>query len=84
VDDQAIKKYFPLEVVTAGLLEIYQRALAFRFEEVKDRSESAGWHPEVQLFRVKDKDTDKLRGYFYLDLHPSATHFLMRPSERYA
>jgi len=70
VDDQEIKKYFPVEVVTAGLLSIYQRTLGFVFEEVKDRPASAAWHPEVQLFVVKDKADNKVRGYFFLDMFP--------------
>jgi Zn-dependent oligopeptidase len=70
VDDQAIKRYFPIEVVTQGLMEIYQRVLGFIFEEVKDRPAHSVWFQEVQLFRVLDADTRKLRGYFYLDLFP--------------
>ena len=72
LDDQAIKQYFPLEVVTAGLLDIYQRTLGLVFEEVlaHHRAPHAVWHPHVQLFKVRNKDDDKLRGYFYLDLFP--------------
>ena len=69
VDDQAIKQYFPHEVVTAGLLDIYQRTLGMQFEEVKREAHSV-WHPDVQLFRVKDKGSDKTRAFFYLDLFP--------------
>ena len=70
VDDEAIKKYFPIEVVTKGLLDIYQQALSLIFEEVKDRPAYAVWHEDAQLFRVLDVDTRKLRGYFYLDMYP--------------
>jgi thimet oligopeptidase len=72
VDDQAIKRYFPIEVVTAGLLQIFQTAFGLVFEELTggDRPAHSVWHEEVQLFRVKDADTQKLRGYFYLDLYP--------------
>lgn len=70
LDDQLIRKYFPMEIVTAGLMEIYQRTLGLIFEEVKDRPSFAVWHEEVQLFRVLDADTRALRGFFYLDLYP--------------
>jgi Zn-dependent oligopeptidase len=74
VDDQKIKKYFPLSVVTTGLLDIYQRTLGFVFEEVADRAAHAVWHEDVQLFRVKDADSGKVRGYFYLDLVRTNTY----------
>jgi thimet oligopeptidase len=70
VDDQRIKQYFSMEVVTAGLLDIYQRTFGLLFTEVKDRAAHAVWADGVQLFEVKDADTLKVRGYFYLDLYP--------------
>uniref|UniRef100_T1IK18 Peptidase M3A/M3B catalytic domain-containing protein n=1 Tax=Strigamia maritima TaxID=126957 RepID=T1IK18_STRMM len=67
VDQNKLKEYFPLGVVTGGLLKIYQELLGVRFEEVKDGDI---WHSDVQLFRAIDVETKELLGYFYLDLFP--------------
>ena len=34
LDHQVIKEYFPLDVVTKGLLDIYQLLLQLKFEQV--------------------------------------------------
>ncbi len=67
VDDEAIKEYFPIEVVTEGLLNIYQQLLDLRFEEVRD---IPLWHPDVKLYAVYDKSDARLMGYFCMDLFP--------------
>jgi len=66
IDKEAYKQYFPLEVVTKGMLDIYQELLNLKFTEVK----GSFWHEDVQLFQVEDKDTKKTLGNFFLDLHP--------------
>ena len=35
LDHQVIKEYFPLDVVTKGLLDIYQLLLQLKFEQVR-------------------------------------------------
>jgi len=70
IDDQLIRKYFPLEVVTKGLLEIYQRVLGWQFTELKDRPAHAVWHEDVRLFHVRGASSGQEVGYFFLDLHP--------------
>jgi thimet oligopeptidase len=72
VDNEAIKRYFPLQVVTRGLLDIYQRLLGLQFAEV---AAPHVWHEEVQMFEVKDTASGDLVGYFYLDLFPRAGKF---------
>lgn len=67
VDYETVKQYFPLNIVTAGLLQIYQDLLGLKFKEVSDPDV---WHPEVQKFSVTDENTGENMGYFYLDLHP--------------
>jgi len=67
IDHNKIKEYFPLDVVTRGLLEIYQRLLGLRFEEVTNPHV---WHPEVRLFNVYNAADNAFVGQFYLDLHP--------------
>ncbi|XP_053228422.1 thimet oligopeptidase isoform X1 [Podarcis raffonei] len=67
VDQNLLKEFFPMEVVTAGLLGIYQEllGLTFRLEEG-----APAWHPDVQLYAVQDAHSGQAVGKFYLDLYP--------------
>jgi len=67
VDDEQLKQYFPLEKVVTSTLEIYQELLGLVFKEL---SGVHVWHPEVQVFEVRDKASDSLVGHFYMDLFP--------------
>uniref|UniRef100_A0A7S1TFZ1 Peptidase M3A/M3B catalytic domain-containing protein n=2 Tax=Compsopogon caeruleus TaxID=31354 RepID=A0A7S1TFZ1_9RHOD len=67
IDDEEIKKYFPLSKVVSGSLEIYQRVLGLRFEQDITRET---WHDEVSCYAVYDQASEEFMGNFYLDLHP--------------
>ncbi len=67
VNEEEIKEYFPLETVTSGMLDLYERVLGLKFTEVKN---ATVWHSDVQLFRVTNSADDQLVGHFYLDLFP--------------
>jgi thimet oligopeptidase len=67
VDQNEIKKYFPMERVVAGVLEVYQKVLDLDFIESTNPNV---WHEDVREFKVIDKVTGETKGFFYLDLYP--------------
>lgn len=67
VDDEKIKEYFSLSTVTEGMLDLYQHVLNLKFTEVK---QPPVWHADVQMYEVRDGQSNDIVGFFYLDLFP--------------
>ncbi|UCE09245.1 MAG: Zn-dependent oligopeptidase [Candidatus Thorarchaeota archaeon] len=67
LDQNEIKKYFPMDSVVDGVLKVYQKVLNLQFEEVMDGDK---WHDDVREFKVIDKTNGETLGVFFLDLYP--------------
>ncbi|MCC7175242.1 MAG: M3 family metallopeptidase [Bryobacterales bacterium] len=65
-DEEALRPYFPLDLVVEGMFEIARRLFGVRI------TEDCGvpvWHPQVRCYSVRDED-GALLGSFYADWHP--------------
>ncbi|XP_078354234.1 thimet oligopeptidase-like isoform X2 [Oculina patagonica] len=72
VDQNKLKEYFPLNVVTKGMFLNLLELLGLQFEEIKDPHV---WNKDIQMFSVKDVASSSIIGYFYLDLFPREGKF---------
>src|SRR5690606_18634122 len=70
LDDEQLRPYFKLESVVAGVFEHARRLYGLVFEERRDLPV---YHPDVQVFEVKDEATGDLVGLFYADFFPRAS-----------
>lgn len=66
IDQEALRKHFPVDATLQWVLEVSQQLYGIRFE----RAEVPVWHPEVRYYDVKDAKTGKFLGGAYLDLFP--------------
>lgn len=74
VNSKTLQKYFPLDTVLPEILHCFEDLLTLSiFEENLDKSQT--WHDDVKCFRVMDKKTDSIYGYFYIDLYPRKNKF---------
>ena len=68
VDQEQLKEYFPIDVVTKGMMDIYQRLLSLTFSKVEG---IPVWHPDVELYKVDDTATKETIGYWAMSLPPA-------------
>ena len=66
-DEEALRPYFPLERVTAGMFDIFGRLLAIR---VVEEPGVPAWDPQVKCYAVADASTGAHLGSFYADWYP--------------
>jgi Zn-dependent oligopeptidase len=67
VDNFEVAKYFPLPEVLTGMFELTSEMFGITFEEIIDFDT---WHPDVQMFSIREADTGEEISHFYLDLFP--------------
>ena len=65
-DEEALRPYFPMERVVAGLFELVGRLYGIRVEE---ECGVPAWDPSVKFYNVRDGNGEFLGG-FYADWHP--------------
>jgi oligopeptidase A len=65
-DEEALRPYFPLASVTAGLFELVNRLYGIR---VTEQPGTPVWDPEVRYYSIQDADGAMLGG-FYADWYP--------------
>ena len=66
VDNDKIKEYFQADRVVAGMFDIFGNLFGVTFE----KADLPAWHPDVQVYQIKDKKTGELISNFYLDMYP--------------
>ncbi len=67
-DEEALRPYFPMDRVIAGLFELAGKIFGLRFTE-RAAAEVERWHPDVKYYDVRDA-RDRHVGSFYADWHP--------------
>lgn len=73
VDTEALRAYFSMADVRAGMFGVYQDLFDITFVDITAAAREAGrpfWHEDVELYQVTDNATGEMLGEFYLDLFP--------------
>ncbi len=67
-DEEALRPYFEVTRVQAGMFEVAKRIFGLRIEE-RPVSPDQVWHADVRFYEVRD-ETGRHLGSFYADWHP--------------
>jgi Zn-dependent oligopeptidase len=65
LDHEKIREYFPLETVTSGMFEIFEKVFSVKFVSAPLEK----WHEDVRTYEVKVLSGNTV-AYFYFDLFP--------------
>jgi oligopeptidase A len=84
-DEEALRPYFPVDGVMAGMFEIASRLFGITIRELETvfiepgcssstildpQSPIETWHPECKFYEIHDSKTSAHLGSFYADWHP--------------
>ena len=72
VDSEAVRQYFPVRKVIAGVFGIYEKLLSVHFDEIRP---AMAWAPGVTEYSITDDATGKAIGWFFVDLFPREGKF---------
>src|SRR5690554_5650587 len=67
ISPEMTKPYFKLENVKQGIFTLADKLYNL---EIKENTSIEKYHPEVVVYEVKDKKTDKFMGVIYMDFFP--------------
>lgn len=68
-DEEALRPYFEVGRVQAGLFELATRVFGLRITE-KPVAAEAVWHPDVKFYELHEAEGGRHLGSFYADWHP--------------
>lgn len=66
LDDEEVRRYFPVDKVMSGMFQVFQTVLGVRFDEAA----VPVWAEGVKAYQVHDAGTGRLLARFYIDLYP--------------
>lgn len=69
-DEEALRPYFPVDGVMAGMFEIASRLFGITIRQLETGSSIETWHPECAFYEIHDSKTSAHLGSFYADWHP--------------
>lgn len=69
-DEEEFRPYFEAKKVIAGLFSVANKLYDLNFIK---RSDLPLYHPDVELFEVREAETEKTIGVLYLDIYPRET-----------
>ena len=82
-DEEALRPYFPVDGVMAGMFEIASRLFGITIRQLQTGYFEVGaapeelpadvievWHPECAFYEIHDSNTSAHLGSFYADWHP--------------
>lgn len=80
-DEEALRPYFPVDGVMAGMFEIASRLFGISIKELETIFNEPGvssdtttavetWHPECKFYEIHDTKSSAHLGSFYADWHP--------------
>ena len=79
-DEEALRPYFPVDGVMAGMFEIASRLFGITIRELETVYQASNtelptsnvetWHPECKFYEIHDSKTAAHLGSFYADWHP--------------
>ena len=72
IDQLEVAKYFSLDRVVAGMLDLTAEVFGLRYVEVPD---PRAWHADAVLYEIRDAASDQLLAHFYMDLFPREGKF---------